>query len=130
MTSFRISVSPQRRVAARFVDAVRRKLSAAYAERPDVTQSAIADALGVHRSVINRQLRGQKDMSLARVAEISWCLGLEPVFDLRMRERAHGDNTREATLFSTVVKSTQQVADLAKSENKSIPATRPLESAQ
>ena len=130
MTSFRISVSPQRRVAARFVDAVRRKLSAAYAERPDVTQSAIADALGVHRSVINRQLRGQKDVIFAGVAEISWCLGLEPVFDRRMRERPHGDNTREATLFSTVVKSTQQVADLAKSENKSIPATRPLESAQ
>jgi len=86
MPSFRTSVTPHRRTAARFVEAVRRKLVAAYADQPEVTQTAIAETLGVHRSVVNRQLRGLSNMSLGRVAELSWCLGFEPVFTL---ERIH-----------------------------------------
>lgn len=82
MTSFRLSVSPHRRAAARFVNKVHRCLQKAYAQSPEITQTAIANALGVHRSVINRQLRGQKDMSLGRVAELAWAMGYEPEFDL------------------------------------------------
>lgn len=82
MTSFQLSVSPHRRAAARFVSKVHRRLQKAYAQSPEVTQTAIAGALGVHRSVINRQLRGRKDMTLGRVAELAWALGYEADFDL------------------------------------------------
>ena len=93
MTSFRLSVSPHRRAAARFVSKVHRRLQKAYAEAPDVTQTAIANSLGVHRSVINRQLRGHKDMSLGRVAELAWAMGYEPEFDLVKEGTVNGRNT-------------------------------------
>jgi hypothetical protein len=87
MTSFRLSVPPPRRAAAKFVSKVHRRLQKAYAGTPDVTQTAIADALGVHRSVISRQLRGQQDMSLGRVAELAWAMGYEAEFEL-VKEQA------------------------------------------
>lgn len=80
--SFRLSVSPKRRAAARFVSTVRRSLQRALAQRPAVSRSEIAAALEVHRSVVTRQLNGTADISLSRVAEIAWVLGYEPSFDL------------------------------------------------
>lgn len=82
MTSFQLSLTPHRRAAARFVDSVHRRLKKAYADRPEVSQTQIAEQLGVHRSVISRQLRGRENMTLSRVAELAWTLGYEPNFDL------------------------------------------------
>lgn len=92
MTSFQLSVSPSRRAAARFVNRVRRSLQKAYAEQKEIKQTDIAEALDVHRSVITRQMRGYRDMSLGRVAEIAWALGLEPEFNLRRSEIGDGAN--------------------------------------
>ena len=97
MPSFQLSVTPHRRAAARFVDGVRRSLQRAFAEEPDVSQTDIANALGVHRSVINRQLRGYKDMTLSRVAEIAWALGREPHFELAEPAELDGANTPQLT---------------------------------
>jgi transcriptional regulator with XRE-family HTH domain len=85
MTSFQISVSPSRRAAGRFVTQVRRSIQKALAEektKRGITQSDIARAIGVHRSVINRELHGHKDMTLGRVAELAWALGRRPFFDV------------------------------------------------
>lgn len=85
MMSFQLSISPARRTAARFVLSVRRALQKAYAEQKraaGITQSELARRIGVHRSVINRQLQGRADMSLGRVAEFAYALGLEPRFEL------------------------------------------------
>ena len=85
MMSFQIIISPSRRAAASFVVAVRRALQKAYIEKQKesgLTQTAIARALGVHRSVINRELRGRKDITLGRVAELAWAMGLKPHFAL------------------------------------------------
>ena len=82
MPSFQLGVTPHRRAAGRFVANVRRKLQRAFADNPDITQSDVASVLGVNRSVINRQLRGTKDLSLSRVAEIAEVLGYEVDFDL------------------------------------------------
>ena len=63
MPSFQISVTPSRRAAARFVIRVRRALLKALAEekaRRGLSQSEMARLIGVHRSVIHRELRGQK----------------------------------------------------------------------
>jgi plasmid maintenance system antidote protein VapI len=80
--SFQITISPNRQAAARFVTAVRRALQKAYTEeqKNGLTQTAIARALGVHRSVINRELRGRKDITLGRVAELAWAMGRVPSF--------------------------------------------------
>jgi plasmid maintenance system antidote protein VapI len=95
MPSFQITLSPKRRAAARFIGNVRRTLQRALAEahRDDgVTQSEVARRLDVHRSVISRELRGQKDIGLGRVGEFAWALGLEPHFELREAKPTPGQN--------------------------------------
>lgn len=96
MASFQISVSPKRRAAGRFVNRVRRAIQKAYVEEQadrGLTQSDIARSLGVHRSVISRELRGQKDMNIGRVGELAWALGREALFDLPPATQAAGANT-------------------------------------
>ena len=95
MSSFRITVSPSKRAAGRFVHGVRRSIQKALAEEQSkrgLTQTAIARAIGVHRSVINRELRGKKDMTLGRVAELAWAMGRKPFFDLLEPMQQQGQN--------------------------------------
>lgn len=78
--SFQISLSPTRRAAGRFIEEARRALQRALAEERQetgITQSDIANTIGVHRSVISRELRGDADMTLGRVAEIAEAMGRE-----------------------------------------------------
>lgn len=85
MTSLRITISPKERAAGRFISRVRRAIQRALAEKNlqrGLTQSDIARAIGVNRSVICREIRGHKDLTLSRVAEIAWALGLKPSFAL------------------------------------------------
>ena len=95
MPSFQIALSPHKRAAGRFVLSVRRALQRAFLEenrRNGITQSAIARQLGVHRSVINRELRGEKDLTLSRVAELSYLLGRKPTFSAPERVIREGSN--------------------------------------
>jgi transcriptional regulator with XRE-family HTH domain len=95
MASFRLSIKPNRRAAARFVGRVRSKLQEAVVvdrERIGITQTKIADAIGVHRSVISRELNGRQDITLGRVAELAWAMGREIVFDVRVPEVEVGQN--------------------------------------
>ena len=83
--SFRITISPKDQVAGRFVSRVRRELQKALAEeakKRGLSQSDLARAIGVNRSVISRELRGHKDLTLSRVAELAWALGRRPIFEL------------------------------------------------
>ena len=85
MPSFRTTVSPSRRAASRFVTDVRRSIQRALEsekKKGGVTQSQIARAIDVHRSVINREVRGFNDIGLSRIGEIAWALGKEPKFTL------------------------------------------------
>ena len=93
MTSFQITLSPHRRAAARFIAHVRRELQRALVQNPaGLNQSDIARSIGVHRSVINRELRGQKDITLGRVAELAKALGYRPVFQLEEINVQAGSN--------------------------------------
>ena len=90
--SFQIALPGNRRAAARYIGRVRRALQEALVGAPEIKRTDIADSLGVHRSVITRQLNGKADMSLGRVAEIAWALGYEPEFKLNRRAAKQGDN--------------------------------------
>jgi len=95
MPSYRITVSPSKRAAGRFVYGVRRAIQKAFAEEQSkrgLTQTAIARALGIHRSVINRELRGKKDITLGRVAELAWAMGRKPHFDFLEPVERGGQN--------------------------------------
>jgi transcriptional regulator with XRE-family HTH domain len=95
MPSFQITLTPSRRTAARFVTSVRRAIQKALAEerkKSGLTQSQIARAIGVHRSVINREINGYKDLTLGRVAELAWALGRKPFFALPEATNPIGSN--------------------------------------
>ncbi len=95
MPSFQISITPSRRAAARFVTGVRRAILRALEEegrKSGLKQTDVARAIGVHRSVINRELRGKKDITLGRVAELAWAMGRIPFFDLPERKLPAGSN--------------------------------------
>lgn len=98
MTSFQIGISPSRRAAGRFISRVRRSLQRALmeeGERNGINQSKIADAIGVHRSVISRELNGRQDITLGRLAELAWAMGREIDFSLPVAEQAKGANIPE-----------------------------------
>jgi plasmid maintenance system antidote protein VapI len=100
MTSFQIGISPSRRAAGRFISRVRRSLQRALmeeGERNGINQSKIADAIGVHRSVISRELNGRQDITLGRLAELAWAMGREIDFSLSVAEQIEGANTPEIT---------------------------------
>jgi Helix-turn-helix domain len=95
MPSLQITITPEKRAAARFIGTVRRAIQKAYIEeqrKRNLSQSDIARELHVHRSVINRELRGFKDMTLGRVGQFAWALGRRPNFSLDEQIAAIGQN--------------------------------------
>lgn len=94
--SFQITISPSKRAAARFVSRVRRAIQQALAEeniKSGVSQSDIAREIGVNRSVVSREIRGHKDLTLSRVAELASALGRVPTFSLPEKEQVVGSNS-------------------------------------
>jgi transcriptional regulator with XRE-family HTH domain len=103
MPSFQITLSPSKRAAARFVNNVRRKLQKALLEESEkrgLTQTDIANEIGVHRSVINRELRGRKDMTLGRVAELAVALGRTAIIEFPEHIPAEGQNIKTKIDYS------------------------------
>jgi plasmid maintenance system antidote protein VapI len=95
MPSLQISITPSQRAAGRFINAVRRPLLKALAEEESkrgLKQTDLARAINVHRSVINRELQGKKDIPIGRVGQLAWALGRKPVFDLVEPTLQHGSN--------------------------------------
>ncbi len=95
MPSLVISITPSERAAGRFISAVRRALLKALAEeekKRGLKQTDIARAIKVHRSVINRELRGKKDISVGRIGQFAWALGRKPFFDLPEPTIQQGSN--------------------------------------
>ncbi|MGH6889981.1 MAG: helix-turn-helix domain-containing protein [Rhizomicrobium sp.] len=117
MTSFQTTISPSRRIAARFVFSVRRAIQQALIEEyrsRGLTQAQIARELGIHRSVINKEIRGEGNLTLKRIGELAYVLGRKPQFALAKKEvRAHanihaGATTRSITWGKQVEPDAQQ----------------------
>jgi transcriptional regulator with XRE-family HTH domain len=78
MTWFDELTNQHEHAATLFVGRVRHELLKALDEeavKTRLNQSKIADELGINRSVISRQLNGQSDMTLSRVAELASVMG-------------------------------------------------------
>jgi transcriptional regulator with XRE-family HTH domain len=85
MPSFRISITASKRAAARFITGARRKILLALEQenaKRGLRQTDLARTIGVHRSVINRELRGQKDITLGRIAELASAMGRTAILEL------------------------------------------------
>jgi hypothetical protein len=77
--------------------------------RPHVKRTNIADALGVHRSVITKQFNGTQDMTLGRAAELAWALGYQADFILRDLDTGgmHNDAAPPCPAFETIFVSSE-----------------------
>jgi transcriptional regulator with XRE-family HTH domain len=95
MPSYRITLTPSKRAAGRFVNSVRRGLQKALAEeqgKRGLTQAALARIVGVNRSVIHRELMGQKDITLGRVGELASAMGRKAVIEFQELAVSSGQN--------------------------------------
>lgn len=132
--SYQIGIKGHRRAAARFVSKVHRKIQKAYSNRraEGATQSALAEGLGVHRSVVSRQLNGREDISIGRVAEYAYLLGYEIEFDFVERRRRDGANHGNRSLpnFNAATAATQSAGDIAPSKPSIASPTQEVFSSQ
>ena len=83
--SYELKIDPRKRVAARLIGAVRKALISAAMDERDatgLTQQAIADRLGVHRSFVTKLLKNEGNLTLRSIADLAWALGYQPNFSL------------------------------------------------
>lgn len=79
MSFFRTRIDSRRKVYLSLTGQVESQLRDAYAKKHEtdgVTQTGLAQKLGVNRSAINHRLRGRVNMTLETLADMVWALGL------------------------------------------------------
>jgi transcriptional regulator with XRE-family HTH domain len=103
MTSFHFDIGSRARQADRLIGRVRSELLKALSERKAETglsQQALAQKLGVHRSLINRQLTGETNLTLRSIADLAWALDMEVSFELKKQIVEAGQN--QPAMTSTI----------------------------
>jgi hypothetical protein len=96
MSSYEFDIGEKARSGSRFLndvrDEIRRALSVEKGKRK-LTQQMIAEKLGVHRSVVNRQIMGLENLTAKSIGELLWAIGWEPHFEAReLADQEHGAN--------------------------------------
>nr|WP_246700220.1 helix-turn-helix transcriptional regulator [Rhodopseudomonas sp. WA056] len=91
-------------------------------KRDGLTQQALAKRLGVNRSVINRQLSGESNLTLRSLADLAWAMDMELSFELRQPERHAGQN--EPVTTSTLSYGQIKVVNICSVKNDHLPDQR------
>jgi predicted XRE-type DNA-binding protein len=89
--SFQLNLSPKDRAAAKFIGRVRMSLLKALVhekKKSGITQQAVASKMGVNRSVVNRLIKGEANLTLRSLAEIAWAIGWEPHVEIVPQQAA------------------------------------------
>jgi transcriptional regulator with XRE-family HTH domain len=108
VTSFHFDIGGRARHAGRFIGRVRGELLRALAERKanvGLPQQALAEKLGMERSLINRQLAGEANLDLRSLADLAWAMDMEISFELKEPTLKTGQNQsahNQAMATSTV----------------------------
>jgi ribosome-binding protein aMBF1 (putative translation factor) len=99
MTFFQFDIGARSRKAARLIGRVRRELLKAVIEerRAGLTQQELASRLETRRSIINRQLSGEAEITLRGLADLAWALDREITVELRRSDQPAGQNIAPAT---------------------------------
>lgn len=95
MPSFEFIVDEKERAGSRFLGDVRDQLQHALTTEKSsrkLTQQAIADKLGVHRSVVNRWFMGLENLTAKTIGELLWAIGWEPHFEAHKVDVEDGCN--------------------------------------
>jgi transcriptional regulator with XRE-family HTH domain len=108
VTFFHFDIGSRARHAGRFIGRVRGELLRALAEKKakaGLPQQALAEKLGIERSLINRQLSGEANLSLRSLADLAWAMDMEISFELKEPMARAGQNQpilNQAMTTSTV----------------------------
>jgi transcriptional regulator with XRE-family HTH domain len=100
VTFFQFDIGSRARNAGRFIGRVREELLKALSERKKdgkLSQQELARKLDVHRSVINRQLTGEANLTLRALADLAWAMDMEISFELRKPSVDAGQNQPATT---------------------------------
>lgn len=97
MKLFSLNMSPKERATGRFKSRVNRTLVRAVIEakrEKKLTQSQIADQMGVDKSTFSRIINGRGNLTLKTIGDVSWVLGLRPdiTFSKIQHDSADGAN--------------------------------------
>jgi transcriptional regulator with XRE-family HTH domain len=95
VTSFHFDIGGRARNAGRFIGRVRGELLRALSERKSeggLSQEALARKLDTERSLINRQLSGESNLTLRSLADLAWAMDLEISFELKKPAAEAGQN--------------------------------------
>jgi transcriptional regulator with XRE-family HTH domain len=101
--SFQFDIGSRARNAGRFIGRVRNELLRALSEKKKdgkLSQQALAKKLDVHRSLINRQLSGEANLTLRSLADLAWAMDMEIWFELKKPAAHPGQN--EPVITSTL----------------------------
>ncbi|UWQ40065.1 helix-turn-helix transcriptional regulator [Leisingera aquaemixtae] len=82
MTYFDFDIDEKDLASAKFIGETRRGLVKclinARMKDPSISQSKIAEKIGMDKSSLSRILNGQGNVTLRTIAEVAWALNLEP----------------------------------------------------
>jgi hypothetical protein len=95
VTCFHFDIGSRARHAGRFIGRVRGELLRVLAEKKakaGLPQQALAEKLGIERSLINRQLSGEANLSLRSLADLAWAMDVEISFELKQPMARAGQN--------------------------------------
>jgi len=123
VTSFHFDIGSRARNAGRFISRVQSELLRALAERKKesrFSQQSLANKLEVHRSLINRQLSGEANLTLRSLADLAWAMDLEIALELKKPDVGPGKNQSSAT--STVESAPIKVLNGVRSPTAPVPA--------
>jgi hypothetical protein len=95
VTSFHFDIGSRARHAGRFIGRVRGELLKALSARKGqghLPQQALAEKLGIERSLINRQFAGETNLTLRSLADLAWAMDMEISFELKEAATKAGQN--------------------------------------
>lgn len=104
MSSFHVDLSAKDRASGRFMLRSLRNLArAAYGQmrRRRLSQSKVAQELGIDKAVVSRILKGGANPTLRTVGEMAWAFGLRP--ELTFHPLEHDGRNREPARMSVEI---------------------------
>lgn len=129
MTFFDFDDDPQGIEEARFIGEVQRGLLKRFwdqRKRGGITQAAVARATGIDKSTLTKMLSGKGNLTLRKLAAISWALGLRPQISwvpIRagghdLRGSNHGPQSRGAMSPGATMATRPQAFEYATGQSK------------
>jgi hypothetical protein len=113
MPSYKYELDERERAGSRFISRVNEELRRALAtEKAEhgLTQQAIAEKLGVNRSVINRKFMGLENLTARSIGELLWAIGWEPFFEAQ--KVAQNDGGNEFVKPPTIIMASSTTSDV------------------